>query len=97
MGFLEMEAEEMARGGQEIMELQLSWPGIFRRNHGFPTRWAKGVRRQRNGNNQQTTWGQVIQSKDMGVLAGFPTSCLLQKAQGCQQEEAGGVSSASSL
>lgn len=58
----------MARGGQELLESQLPWPWTVRRNHGFPVGWANRWGKK-DGNAQQTAQGQLMQSKDVNVLA----------------------------
>lgn len=58
----------MARGGQGLLESQLPWPWTVRRNHGFPVGWANRWGKK-DGNAQQTAQGQLMQSKDVNVLA----------------------------
>lgn len=92
------EAEEIARGGQAVLESQLSQPWIFRRNHGFPMGWANERGGKRNGNDQQTAQGQSIQSQDVNILAIssllLPTPGVTRMPIGRRLEE---ISSASSL
>lgn len=86
----------MARGGQELLESQLPWPWTVRRNHGFPVGWANRWGKK-DGNAQQTAQGQLMQSKDVNVLALVSSSFLLGKHKDANRKEAGGVSGASSF
>lgn len=77
----------MAREGQGVLELQLSWPRIFWRNHGFPIGWAKGLWGKKEENAQQTAQGQLVQSKDVDVLAIFSLLLLTPESTGMLTEQ----------
>lgn len=82
----------MPRGGKEKLESQFPWPWVFRRNHGFPTGWEKGLEGNGNRSRQGMTRRHLIKNKDTNVLGLFPFPSCSGNLWDSNREETGGVS-----
>lgn len=60
---------------------------FFWRDHSFPIGWAKGLWGKKKENAPQTAQGQLVQSKDVDVLAIFPLLLLPPESTGMPTEQ----------